>query len=92
MRKAMVILAAGMPCVLAGCDLPGLDQPVLAVAPTTYHTVAYYDTHPLERDQAKAWCDNNPAAYTGGLATKYPSCNSASISAIHAFDHKMGWQ
>jgi hypothetical protein len=89
MRKVIAMLTAGL---LAGCDLPGLDLPVLPVAPTAYHSVDYYDTHTLERAQTKAWCDNNPASYTDGMAVKYPSCKSASASAMHAFDHRMGWK
>jgi len=80
-----LIQAAGLLCALAGCDLPVTD--VRAVAPTAYHDVAYYDAHPLERSQTKAWCGNNP-----GLATKIPSCDSADTSSIHAWHHKMGWE
>ncbi len=89
MRTAIII---GSLCFLTGCDLPTLDLPVLAVAPTTYHDVRYYDAHPVERAQTKAWCDNNPAAYTGGMAAKYPSCDSAITSNIHAWHRKMGWE
>jgi hypothetical protein len=72
--------------LLAGCDLPAFDLPTLAVKPTTYHTVAYYDTHALERDQANAWCGNNP-----GLATGVASCASADQAGANAFNRKMGW-
>lgn len=88
MRKTVIVMAG----LLSGCGLPAPPLPVLAMAPTTYRTVSYYDTHLLERDQAKAWCDDNPAAYAGGLAAKYPSCNSASQSSTHSFQHKMGWR
>lgn len=77
-------LAAGLLLALAGCDL---QIPVLPVAPNTYHPVAYYDMNPVARDQANAWCHDNP-----GLATKIPSCDSADISGIHAFNHSMGWK
>jgi hypothetical protein len=73
--------------VLAGCTLPPLDQNVVAVAPTTYHSVSYYDANPLARAQANAWCHDNP-----GLATKVPSCDSADESGIHAWNHQMGWK
>jgi hypothetical protein len=72
--------------LLAGCDLPAFDAPVLAVAPTTYHTVSYYNSHPLERDQTNAWCGNNP-----GLASSIPTCGNADQSAILAFNRKMGF-
>ena len=83
MRKVMAI---GVLCCLAGCDLPVLSE-VVPVKPTTYHDVAYYDLNPLARDQANAWCHDNP-----GLATKVPSCDSADISGIHAWNHQMGWK
>jgi hypothetical protein len=74
---------------LAGCDLPPLpptSAPVAAVAPTTYHDVAYYDLHTTERSATKAWCGNNP-----GLAANIPSCDSAATSARHAWYRQMGW-
>jgi hypothetical protein len=83
MRK---ILAAGMLCALAGCDQP-VPANVLAVAPTTYHDVAYYNANPLERSQTISWCRNNP-----GLAAKIPSCESADTSGRQAWHHQMGWQ
>lgn len=82
MRKVIVMLAAGS--VLSGCA--ALDFPALPIAPIGYHPVSYYDAHTLERDQANAWCHDNP-----GLAGKNPSCDSADISGIHAFNHKMGF-
>ncbi len=85
--RLISIPVAGILCALAGCDLPLVDQHIMAVAPTAYHTVAYYDSHPLERRQADAWCTNNP-----GLATKIPSCDSADVSSINAWHHEMGWK
>jgi hypothetical protein len=79
------IPAIGLLCALAGCDLPMPSQ-VVAVAPTTYHDVSYYDAHPVERDQTNAWCRNNP-----GLAKNVPSCDSADTSDIHAWNRQMGW-
>lgn len=79
---------AGMLCTLAGCEPPIIVPPhVMAMAPSHYHDVAYYDTHPLERSQTNAWCSNNP-----GLAAKTPSCDSADTSGIHAWHRKMGWE
>lgn len=82
MRKLIIGLALG----LSGCNLPTLPN-FGGVAPTAYHDVRYYDMHPTERDQANAWCANNP-----GLATKLPSCDSADTSDVHAWHHKMGWR
>jgi hypothetical protein len=79
--KAAAVLAV---MSLAGCDLPVL--PTLAVAPTSYHDVHYYDARPLERNRANAWCGNNP-----GLAAKVPSCDSADTSDIRAWNRKMGF-
>jgi hypothetical protein len=79
------IIAALSP--LAGCTLPPLDLPPLAQKPTSYHSVAWYDLHPMERAAAKAWCGNNP-----GLAGKVPSCDSADVSGIHAWHRQMGWE
>lgn len=84
MRKILVI---GVLCALTGCDIPVVDNSVLAIAPTTYHDVAYYDLHPIERRQTTAWCGNNP-----GLAAKIPSCDSADTSGIHAWHRQMGWE
>lgn len=67
---------------LAGCDLPPL-----AVKPTAYHDVSYYNANPIERDRTNAWCGNNP-----GLAVKIPSCDSADTSGIHAWHRKMGFE
>lgn len=87
MRKVIVTLAVGLAGILAGCDLPPLDkQSVLAVTPTSYHTVSYYDSHPMERDQTNAWCGDNP-----GLAVKIPTCGNADQSGINAFNRKMGF-
>jgi hypothetical protein len=80
-----VVFAAISLCALAGCDMVPIDPPVMAVAPTTYHDVAYYDANPLARNQANAWCHDNP-----GLAAKVPSCESADESSIHAWNSKMG--
>jgi hypothetical protein len=81
-----IVLASGLLCALAGCDLPPLPtSPPVAVAPTTYHDVAYYDIHTVERTQTRAWCSDNP-----GLASKSPSCDSANTSARHARYHAMG--
>jgi hypothetical protein len=81
MRK---ISALGILLVLAGCDLPPL--PTLAVKPTAYHTVSYYDAHPLERDQTNAWCGDNT-----GRAASIPTCGNADQAGINAFNRKMGW-
>ena len=86
MRKLISILATGTLFALAGCDLPP-PPAALAVAPTTYHDVAYYDAHPLQRSQTNSWCLNNP-----GLAAKIPSCDSADTSGIKAWHHEMGWK
>ena len=83
MRK--IVIMAGVLCNLGGCDLP--TTPVAAVAPTTYHSVSYYNAHPLERSQTKSWCSDNP-----GLAEKNPSCDSADTSARQAWHHQMGWE
>lgn len=82
MRK---ILAAGMLCALASCDLIP-DMAVTAAEPTTYRTVSYYDANPLERDAAAAWCNDNQ-----GLADKIPSCGNAAISGTYERDRKLGW-
>jgi len=74
----MLKIASAITLCLAGCDLPPL--PVTPKAPTAYHTVSYYDLNTLERDQTKAWCDDNP-----GLATKVASCDSADTSSEHAW-------
>lgn len=80
-----IIAVAGL-CTMAGCDMPTIPDGVLAVAPSAYHDVAYYDRHPFERKQTNSWCGNNP-----GLATKIPSCDSADTSGIHAWHRQMGW-
>lgn len=85
MRKVMM-LAVALPSLLAGCDLPQLNLPVLAVAPNAYHTVSYYDAHPMERDQTNAWCNDN-----AGMATKIPTCGNADQAGINAFNRKMGF-
>jgi hypothetical protein len=82
MRK--ITLVVGVVCALAGCDQTGH---VTAVAPTSYHDVAYYDAHPLERSQTRAWCRDNP-----GLTAKVPSCDSAGTSDRDAWHRQMGWQ
>jgi hypothetical protein len=83
-----IAIAAAALCSLAGCDLLPLDLPTLtlAVKPTTYHTVSYFDAHPVERDQTNAWCGNNP-----GLAVNIPTCDNADQAGINAFNRKMGW-
>lgn len=84
MRK---VVAMASVLLLAGCDLPAFDLPVVARKPVTYHTVSYYDSHPMERDQTNAWCGDNP-----GLASGTPTCGNADQSGINAFNHKMGWR
>lgn len=82
------VIAMATVVLLAGCDFPALDLPmVVAAKPVTYHSVSYYDANPLERGRTKAWCDDNP-----GLAKNTPSCGSADQSDINAFNHKMGWR
>lgn len=71
---------------LAGCDIPTLNLPVLATKPTVYHTVSYYNAHPVERDQTNAWCGDNP-----GLAINIPTCGNADQAGILAFNRKMGF-
>ena len=80
------IIAAAAVCSVAGCDLPPLPSSG-STAPTTYHDVQYYDTHPIERSQTNSWCGDNP-----GLAAKIPSCDNADTSEIHAWHRKMGWE
>jgi hypothetical protein len=83
MRK--IIMSMFTTCMLSGFQLPNLETPTLAVRPTAYHTVSFYDVHGMERDQANAWCHDDP-----GLAEKVPSCANADISGIHAWNRKMG--
>lgn len=85
MNKVIAVSSAGLLCCLSGCDLPVINP--LAVRPTTYHDVSYYDTHSFERGQTNAWCRDNP-----GLATRIPNCDSADTSDIHAWHRKMGWE
>jgi hypothetical protein len=80
------IIAVAAVTLLAGCDLPPLDLPVLAVKPTVYHTISYYDAHPMERDQTNAWCHDN-----AGLATRIPTCSNADEAGIRAINRKMGF-
>jgi hypothetical protein len=86
MRKLFMLTGT---LALAGCELPPLPaQPkVAAVQPHGYHDVAYYDAHPMEREQTNSWCGDNP-----GLAAKIPSCDSADTSGLHAWHRKMGWE
>jgi hypothetical protein len=84
--NSRIVLAAVSLCALAGCDMLPLDLPTLAVKPAVYHTVSYYDSHALERDQTNAWCGDNP-----GLASKIPTCDNADQAKINAFNRKMGW-
>lgn len=80
------IIAAYSLCCMSGCTLPTLPD-FGSLAPTKYHDVSYYDTHPIERSQTNSWCGNNP-----GLAVRMPSCDSADTSGIHAWHRKMGWE
>ena len=81
MRKTLLV---GLLC-LAGCETPPLPGPVAAVAPKTYHDVAYYDMNTVERDQTTAWCRNNT-----GVADQVPDCRNASSSRLHEVTHKLG--
>jgi hypothetical protein len=81
------LFAFGLLCVLPGCNLPVPQQPVAAVRPNGYHTVAYYNANPLERAQTSAWCGDNQ-----GLADKVPSCSNADRSILETSERQMGWR
>jgi hypothetical protein len=56
----------------------------VAVKPGVYHDVPYYEANPFERQQAVAWCSNNP-----GLQDKNPSCDSAFTARRHAWHREL---
>ncbi len=81
-----ICLAMPECCTSSGCDLPRSSDfcPVAAVAPTTYHDVAYYDLHTKNAARRKR------GAATTRSGGEIPSCDSADTSARHAWNRQMG--
>lgn len=80
----LILLPVIIILTLSGCDLPVAN--IIAIKPSVYHDVLYYDSHPMERDQTNAWCGDNP-----GMAAKIPTCGNADQAGINAFNRKMGF-